>query len=109
KLYRSGALRLRVFLHQRGTGLLTPLEQPRATDARDRPLPAEMHECLIAHDAAAGREQELVEARMRADGSHQRGYVHRAGALAGDLDVIDVSAIAHLELEHCVHFVLASA
>jgi hypothetical protein len=68
-----------------------------------------MHEDLIAHDAPAGREQKLVEARMRADGSHQRGHMHCTGALAGDFDVIDVSVIAHLELKHRVHLVLARA
>ena len=66
---------------QRGVGMLAALEQARAADAGDRALAVEAHEQLVAHHRAAGREQELVEARVRADRRHQRRDMQRAGAL----------------------------
>ena len=56
---------------QRGVGMLAALEQARAADAGDGALAVEAHEQLVAHHRAAGGEQELVEARMRADRRHQ--------------------------------------
>ena len=59
-----------------------------------------------AHDGAAGGEQEFVEAGMGADRRHQGGDMERPGAPAGDLDVIDMRAVADLELERRIHLVL---
>ena len=92
---------------QGGVGVLAAPEQARPADAGDGALAVEAHEHLVAHHGAAGGEQELVEAGMRADRRHQGGDVQRAGALAGDLDVVDMGLVADLELEHGVDLVLA--
>ena len=66
---------------QRGVGMLAALEQARAADAGDGALAVEANEQLVAHHRAAGGEQELVEAGMRADRRHQAGDMQRARAL----------------------------
>ena len=92
---------------QGGVGVLAALEQARAANAGDRALAREAHEQLVAHHRAAGGEQELVEAGVRADRRHQGRDMQRAGALAGDLDVIDMGLVADHELERGVDLVLA--
>ncbi len=94
--------------NQRGVGMLAAPEQARAPDACDRTLAIEAHEQLIAHDAGAGREQKFVETRMRADRRHQGRDMQCPRALAGYLDVVDMSPVADLELERCVHLILAA-
>ena len=52
---------------QRGLSMLAAPEQGRAANSGQRPLAVKAQEKLVAARRAAGREQEIIEARMRAD------------------------------------------
>ena len=89
-------------------GVLATVEQARAADAGDGPLPVEAHKQLVAHHRAAGREQELVETGVGADCRHQGRDMQCAGTLAGDLDMVDMSLVADQQFERGAHLVVVA-
>ena len=93
---------------QRGVGVLPALDQGGAADAGDGVLAVEFQEQLVAHHGAAGGEGESVEARPRADRGRQRRDVQRVGALADDLDVIDMGLVADKDLERGIDLIIAA-
>ncbi len=70
--------------------------------------PSNLQEQLVAHHGAAGGEGESVEARPRADRGRQRRDVQRVGALADDLDVIDMGLVADENLERGIDLIVAA-
>ncbi len=104
----AGAIAGHVVGDQGRIGVLAAPQQARAADAGDGAFAVEAHEQLVAHHRAAGGEQELVEARMRADRRHQARDVQRAGARAGDLDMVDMGLVPDLEFERGVDLIVVA-
>ena len=72
------------------------------------PSPPKRRNSWLRTTAPPVREEEGVEARMRADVGHQRRQVQRLVALARDLDVIDMRLVGDRQLQRGIGLIVAA-